>query len=336
MAKKNNMYLQMDNLLDSHTRWLMIVGARGVGKTINSLAWAIKKAFDSDQQFIYVRRYEVEIKKLRIDTKLISNLTGLDVYLDKVKDDSSNSATTMIVAKNKNDVVKPVAFFVPLSTYSKYKSLDFSTVFLVIYDEFIDPTGRELPNEVDKFLEFLKTVFRDDYKTKVVFLANATDAFNCYFVYWNVVPTNKITNLKDEQIKIIMYQTPDNFIKEKEKSPINRWILHGDEDDPNITNKFQIEGDFIKKQSSSAKCLYTVQLKGRDFGIWRSNKYLTISKKTDPAATKISIDDLSEEYEYRPYYLIGLSDSLKGKRLTFSDLVTRGIWFKAFKEKRLI
>ena len=327
-----NYYLQINNLLDPVTQYYFIVGARGVGKTVNSLVWAIKKAHAEHKTFVYLRRYQTEIDTLGLNLKLLSDLTGVDVTIDTVKDASGRSSK-MILADE-----EPAGYLISLNNAGKYKSSDYSGTFAIIYDEFIDYKGRELKSEVDMFFNFVYTIFRRPEKNPplVLFLANATDPFNCYFVYFNVIPSRKITRIKDLKVKIIMYDTPVNFVEDRNKSALIKIMELGNKDDPNLTNKFEVRTDFVKKQSASAKCTYILRLKGKDYGLWRSAKYNTVNKKYDPDAVKVSLDELLPDYDYKPFYLIGLADALKAKHLTFSDAVVRGIWFKAFKEKRLI
>lgn len=305
-----------------------IVGARGVGKTVSSLVYAIKKAYEANEKFIYLRRYQTEIDTLGLNLKLLSDLSGHKVAMEQVPDDSGRTSF-MLTADS-----KPVGYLLALSVASKYKSTDYTGVFIIIYDEFIDIRGRELRGEVNLFLNFAMTVFRDFSKYKALFLANATDVFNCYFIAFNLIPRGKITKDKKLSIKIVMYQTSAELNK-RNKTPLAKLVYALDSDDPALSNDFHITENYIQKQQPDAKCIYVMHLQGKDYGLWKGD-YYTLSPKFDPSAPKVSIDGLEPEYDFRPYYISSIAAMLIGHALSFSDLVARGVWLKYLKEKRLI
>lgn len=322
-------YININDFIDNKYKWLFVIGARGVGKTVNSIAWAIKKAYQNHQKFIYLRRYQTEIDTLGLNLSLLSKITDLKVELDRQKDDSGRFST-MITANGQG-----VGYLIALSVAAKYKSTDYTGTFVIIYDEFIDIRGRELKNEVNLFLNFAMTVFRNFADFNAVFLANATDPFNCYFIAYNILPKGLITKNKELGIKIVMYRT-SGALNERNKTQLAKLVFALDNDDSALTNNFKISDDFVQKQKANAKCKYIINLQGTDYGIWLSDSYTTISKKYDPSVSRVSIDSLNEEYDYKPYFIVGLSDALKRKHLTFSDTMTRGIWLKAMKERNLI
>lgn len=322
-------YININDFIDNKYKWLFVIGARGVGKTVNSIAWAVKKAYQSHQKFIYLRRYQTEIDTLGLNLSLLSKITGLKVELDRQKDDSGRFST-MITANGVG-----VGYLIALSVAAKYKSTDYTGTFVIIYDEFIDIRGRELKNEVNLFLNFAMTVFRNFADFNAIFLANATDPFNCYFVSYNILPKGLITKNKNLGIKIVMYRTSKELDK-RNATQLAKLVFALDNDDSALTNDFKISDDFVQKQKANAKCKYIINLQNNDYGIWLSDAYTTISKKYDPNVSRVSIDSLNEEYDYKPYFIVGLSDALKRKHLTFGDTMTRGIWLKAMKERNLI
>ena len=56
-----NKYFDITNFYDSNYPTTFVLGARGVGKTVSSLAWLIKKSYKDKTKFVYLRRYQVEI-----------------------------------------------------------------------------------------------------------------------------------------------------------------------------------------------------------------------------------------------------------------------------------
>lgn len=333
----SNKFLHIADFIQDGYQSTFILGARGVGKTISTLVYCIKKAYNTHSKFIYLRRYQREIDNLGLNVQLLSDLTGLDI--EYVTDKDPNGRSVSMIKAN-GDMV---AWVLALNTVAQYKSNDYSNTFLIVYDEFIDVKNREIKGEVGLFLTYAETVFRDFSKFRALFLANATNIFNSYFIEWNCIPRGKVTKFKRKNkkgkvvklIKVVMYRTSGELQDEHENSGLGMLALMTNADDPNITNNFDVPDDFVKKQQAKAKCTYIVNLAGSDYGLWQGD-YFTISKNFDPSRPHVSIDNLSEAYDYRPYWIVGLSESLKNKHLTFSDSITRGVWLKAMKEKRLI
>lgn len=321
-------YIDINQFLADDYATTFVVGARGVGKTVGALVYAIKKSHGENKKFIYLRRYQTEIDTLGLNLQLLSELTGHKVAMEKVPDDSGRTSL-MLTADN-----KPVGYLLALSVASKYKSTDYTGVFLIIYDEFIDIRGRELKNEVNLFLNFSMTVFRDFSTYKSLFLANATDVFNCYFIAFNLVPKSKITKIKDLSVKVVMYKTSAELEK-RNKTPLAHLVYALDSGDPALSNDFHINDTYVQKQEPNATCIYIMRIGGRDYGLWKGG-YYTLSKKFDPGSPKVSLDTLEPDYDFRPYYTQSIAAMLIGHALSFSDVMTRGVWLKFLKERRLI
>lgn len=273
MSKK---YLDITDFLQPDYATTFIIGARGVGKTISSFVSEIKYCYEKDLKFIYLRRYQTEIDTLGLNLRLISKLTGLSVSIDEVKDDTGRR-TKMITAgiktgvKNKDGSEqvkdkKNVGYLLALSVAAKYKSNDYTGTHIIIYDEFIDIRGRELKGETTLFLNFAMTVFRDFSKYKALFLANATNIFNCYFVDFNILPKGKVTKSRKLSIKIVMYQTSSELSK-RNITPLAKLMNFVSEGDSSLTNNFVYETGFLGKQGSKAKCKAVMMYDDRIFGL---------------------------------------------------------------------
>lgn len=77
---------------------------------------------------------------------------------------------------------------ISLSTTRSYKSVDFSKVNLIIFDEAFLHKGayHYLQNEVETMLEFVSTVYRTRTDGRVVIMGNNEDLFNPYYAYFNI------------------------------------------------------------------------------------------------------------------------------------------------------
>lgn len=154
----------------------MIDGGRGIGKTTTFLIKGLRNT-DNNEEFIYLRRYKPEIKKF-------VNKNSLSPIIDNViyQGDGTGGYNVLLGKKQ-------LGYLISLSTARSYKSVDFSRVTLIIFDEaFVRQTAsyRYLQDEVIQFLEFLSTVIRTRKNVKVVLIGNNEDIFSPYHAYFNI------------------------------------------------------------------------------------------------------------------------------------------------------
>lgn len=330
-------YINVLDFMQPEYQTTYIVGARGVGKTISSIAESIKHCYENDQKFVYLRRRQTEIDNLGLNLKLLSDLTGCDIHFKTVKDKDTGRKTKMITA-TKDNKTKDVGYVLALSTSAYLKSTAFSNVWLIIYDEFIDPNGRELKNEVNLFMNFAMTVFRnfDDYKG--LFLANATNIFNPYFVKYNMLPKGTITKSRYLKMKIVMYKTSASLTKSREESALVRMynVANGC-NNSDISNKFATKVGFIHKLSGSAVPKATYLLGDTEYGLWKQKRMMIISDKVEPSLKKkIAVDELTSGYVYDTYAILFIADWLSKGNLYFSNESVRGVWLQFLKDRRYI
>jgi hypothetical protein len=308
-----------------------IIGARGVGKTISSLSQKLKSNWKNHTMFIYLRRYQSEIETASFNLSLLSKLVGHTVTRDWATDKNGKKVDCLLVD---NTVV---CYLLALSTAAKYKSNDYSEVTEIIYDEFIDPRGRELKNETKLFLNFAMTVFRDFSKYHALFLANATNLYNCYFLDFMVMPKYKITKFSKLGIKIVMYQTSDALNQEHYNSVLGQQVLRLEgEDSSSLANRFDNAfDDFISGLTKYAKYQLTVRLDGVDYGVYSDVDWIIISTKVDPSYPEkyaMTYDDATNDFTMiDPIQTNSFIVAFKRGQLRFTDVKSRSKWIKFFK-----
>ncbi len=168
-----------------------IDGGRGIGKTTSWLIQAMLEV-KKGNEFIYIRRYKPEIKKFVAKSPL-ANITDGVTYKG-----FGEGGYCMYI---ENTII---GYAIPLSTQAAYKSVDFSKVTLIIYDEAIlKPSGtlRYLKDEVPAFfLEFLSTVIRTRTNVKVAVLGNNSDLFSPFATYFDLPMYETIYYDKDRKL----------------------------------------------------------------------------------------------------------------------------------------
>lgn len=309
-----------------------IIGARGVGKTVSAVAENLKRCFAAESRFIYLRRYQSEIDNFGLNLALLSELVGKEVTRDKIADNGTQRDCLLV------DGV-PVCFIQSLSTSGKVKTNDFSNVDLIVYDEFIDPLGRELKNETRLFMSFAQTVFRDFSKYRALFLANATNLYNCYFLDFEVLPHGRVTKFRQLGIKIIMYKTSAELDAEHRLSVLGKQVqkIEG-ADGSSLDNEFDNRmDDFLAKLDKSAQYRSTLKLGGHVYGLYWSDAQgcriispkPNLKYKTRYACT---YDDIGDDWVMLTFdsYSLLRNQFRKGK-LRFTNVKARTMFMRWFK-----
>lgn len=339
--------------------WTFVIGGRSVGKTVNSLAQNIKFCYENDKRFIYMRRWQADFDRSggHIELPLISKLSGYDVQI-KLFDDGTGNKRQMIVAghakettdkKGKTKIVledaKGVGYFVALSTAQKTRSSAWPGVWLIIYDEFIPPDGRELPKgqEWDAYVGFLQTVFRDPRKAKSLFIANAVPGgeFNSYFIKLNLYPKGKVTRDRGRGVKIIQYAENQNLVEERKTSQLYKILESTGDASNDFTQAHFVYGeDFIKSLTGKSKIKIIYKLGNKLYGLWynKDNGYILSQKFDNSCQAKFVLDEIDPngDFAYDRAQVFKLGDFLRSNALFFDDPVTRGTFLNFLKEENMI
>lgn len=327
---KESLYYNPNNML-SHNRILnFIIGARGIGKSFAMKEYPIKRFLKNGEQFIYLRRYKGELRKLKNYFSDIAykfpehefKIKGWEFYIDD----------------------KIAGWGIPLSTWQTEKSNAYPNVKLIIYDEFIrekDNSGY-IPNEVEALLNLMDTVFRNREDVRCVCLSNAVTIVNPYFLYFNIVPNiNKRFNAYEN----ILVEIPDSsdFADERRKTRFGKLIADTDYADMSIENIFVNDSEvFISKRTPESKFQFTIIYQGMFIGIWVDLNIglMYMSNDHDPDTKKVyamTSDDLQENTmlmtSWRSnYHLSKLVSAFTKSYLRFDNQVLRNVGYELFKK----
>ena len=222
----------------------VICGGRGIGKTTSFLIYGVNRVFDKNEEFIYLRRYKPEIKEFASKDSLAPILDGVAYKGD------GNGGYTMIYENTK------LGYAIPLSVTSSYKSVNFSKVGLIIYDEAILPRGGSyhyLKNEVEMLLEFVSTVFRTRTNTRVVILGNNADLFNPFFSYFNIPSFDGIYTDKSRGLYCELAKNSPKLLELEEKTPLYKLIKDTSYGEYHYDNKVlgSVDAKIIPKPSGT-------------------------------------------------------------------------------------
>ena len=237
-----SVFYSYNKVLSYHAMLNFILGERGVGKSYNLKAYLLNKFKKKGKQFIYLRRYDTELKKSLKD----------DEFFKDVGTDPMFAEDEFYVRGDKfymND--KVCGYAVPLSKASIYKSVPFPDVDTIMFDEFLidNATYHYLPEEPEKLLDFIETVgrLRD---IQVFCLGNSISIVNPYFDYFNIsLPYNNDIKTFKNGLILINYIRNEAYRKVKKESKFGKLIENTKYSEYAIDNiALKDNNNFIKQE----------------------------------------------------------------------------------------
>ena len=240
-----------------------ILSPRGNGKTYGAKRFVIKRFLKYGEQFIYVRRYKTEFKKLKL-------------FFDDIRNEFPG---VKFEVKGKTFFIneKVGGYAIALSTSQTEKSTAYPNVTSIIFDEFIIDKSyiKYLPNEVEIFLDLFETVARFRENVRAYFLANKVTLVNPYFKYFDCIPKkeNRFSTFKDGEIVVEQF-TSESFINMKKKTRFGRLISGTKYGDYAIDNKsLRDSNTFIcKDKPKDLFFLFSIIYKSEELAFWISFK----------------------------------------------------------------
>ena len=151
----------------------IFIGGRGIGKTYS----ALQGALDSGKKFMYLRRTDTEVKNCCNEV----NNPFLTLNVDLNREVEISKLENLFVI-HEGTVQHGIG--ASLSTFGKFRGSDFSDISYIIFDEFINTSGRNtLKNEEDLFFNLIETVQRNREITggdsiKIILLSNSNTLDN--------------------------------------------------------------------------------------------------------------------------------------------------------------
>lgn len=289
----NNIWYSYNKVMSYNAMMNYILGERGVGKSYGLKKYLLNRFKKKDSQFIYLRRYDTELKKSLKDNEFFKDIGNDPEFIND----------NFYVRGDKfymND--KVCGYAIPLSKASIYKSVPFPNVDIIMYDEFLidNATYHYLPDEPEKLLDFMETVGRLR-NIKIFLLGNSISLINPYFDYFNIsLPYNSdIKTFKDGLI-LINYIRNEAYRKVKKESNFGKLIDGTKYSSYAIDNEFlKDNNNFIKKKSPKSKFFFNLILNKHTYGVWMDyeNSNMYISKhynSNNPVCITFDYKDHSE------------------------------------------
>lgn len=259
-------FYNINSLIAKNKLFNFIVGARSIGKTYATKALAIDNFINHGEQFVYIRRFKTELKKIKTFFNDISkqyqnhefSCDGKQFFIDK----------------------KIAGYAINLTTAKIEKSVSYDGVTTIIFDEFIIDKGfqRYIPDEVTNFFELYVTISRGK-DIPVYFIANSITDYNPYFIYFDVTPNGFGFTCKGDLLI-------ENVDPKKYSSTINTSrfaaLVKNTEYGNYLLNNVSLRDteNFIQKKTQGAKHIFNFVYNGNKFGVWLDKEAIYISFDT--------------------------------------------------------
>jgi len=330
---EKSLYYNPQKMLSYNRILNFVIGARGIGKSFAMKEYPIRRFLKNGEQWIYVRRYKTELKKIKnyftdVQEKFPEHefkVKGREFYIDN----------------------QLAGWAIPLSMWQSEKSNAYPKVTTIVFDEFIreKDNSNYLPNEVNAFLNLVDTVFRNRDNGRVVCLSNAVTIVNPYFLYFNIVPDiHKRFNAYED----ILVEIPESydFAEERKKTRFGRLIDGTEYGEMALDNEFVNDSEtFIEKRSKESKYQFSIVYKGLTMGIWVDVRkgLMYLSTEHDPSSKYVfalTTDDLNENTMLMTnwrnnYYLFKLVRAFLNGYLRFDNQIIRTVAYEMFNKMRI-
>lgn len=333
MTVDTSIYYDPNDMLSYNRILNFIVGARGIGKSYSMKRFPINRFIRHGEQFIYVRRYKPELKK-------VGN------YFDDIAWEFPDNKLE-VKGREFHIDGKIAGWSIPLSTWQSEKSNAYPNVSTIIFDEFIrekDNSGY-IPNEVEALLNLMDTVFRGRDNVRCICLSNAVTIANPYFIYFKLLPN---IDKRFNAYKSILIEIPDSseFSDIRRTTKFGKLIDGTEYGDMSLDNEFVNDSDvFIERRSKESRFQFAVVYKGMHIGIWVDvgHGIMYMSNDYDPSSKHIfalTADDLSENAMLLTgwrdnYFLRKMVRAFTMGFLRFDNQVLRNIGYDIFKKMNI-
>lgn len=205
----NNIYFDYNKIISYNALINFIIGERGVGKTYGATKLVVNDFLKNKNEFAYIRRYKPELKlaipnffqAINTNHEFKNNLytKGNKFYCDD----------------------EIFGYGMTLATAQDLKSVNFSKVKTIIFDEFIIEEGQKkfyLKNEVFTFLNLIETISRSR-DVRILMLANAGSLTNPYFLFFDItLPYNNDIKLFKDNTILLQYIKNEEYREVKKQT----------------------------------------------------------------------------------------------------------------------
>lgn len=242
----------------------------GCGKSFGAKKYVIEQYNKKRSQFLYLRRYDNEIKEIFEKTKNQKD------FFDDIKETFPNNK---LKAENRKFYIDGEIFgFAKRMTEAQdLKSSVYQNVKTIIIDEYpIENTRHRhyLQNEGMVILGIIDSIIRNRSDIKIFILGNAVEGleYSPLFSFFDLsLPYNSDIKLFKDNLILVQYMDNEEFRKDRENTLIGKLAKGTLYEKYALQNKILDKNkNFIEKKNGSAKFSFAIIYEGETYGIWNN------------------------------------------------------------------
>ena len=242
------------------------------GKSFGVKKYVIEQFKKKKSQFLYLRRFENELKKVFEHDKNDPNQK--DFFEKKLKEQFKND---VLVAKNRKFYINDecFGFAARLTEAQDLKSGgDYENVKTIILDEYpIEKNKRYyLPDEGMILMGIFDSILRNRSDIKIFILGNAVESleYSPLFTFFDLsLPYNNDIKLFKENTILVQYMNNEEFRKERENTLIGKLAKGTKYEQYALHNKITDRNkNFIEKKKGTAKFSFAFIYQNEIYGVW--------------------------------------------------------------------
>ena len=201
-----NVYWNIKPILSKKPDVAIVVGQRSNGKTYGTLKYFLEQ--HKKGKFVYLRRWKDDVKTfnaeqlfepLRAEIECIFG-AGYSVKYDRRK---------FYLQNDKGVRIKVLGYLMTLSEASHSKSVPYTNVKFIVFDEFIQMAGEPIMrDEKKRFETVINTITRDKTDIQIFCIANTVSKFSWLFIYYGI----QIDKVKQGDIVTVDIPTDDDNV----------------------------------------------------------------------------------------------------------------------------
>ena len=201
---KKSIYWNIKKILGLSCDFNLVIGQRGNGKTYGCLKYFLEFYKKTKKRFCYIRRWDEDIKAYRMEQLFAPFRNLIDELFGEEFSIQYRNHKFFLVNGN-GTKVDCIGYVLSLSSSHHTKSISYTNVGSILYDEFIRMSGeQELKDELSRFDNTLSTIIRGDNTNVVIWmLANTVSKYSPYFLRFGI-DINKVEqgSIINKEIKL--------------------------------------------------------------------------------------------------------------------------------------
>ena len=184
---KKSIYWNIKKILGLSCDFNLVIGQRGNGKTYGCLKYFLEFYKKTKKRFCYLRRWDEDIKAYRMEQLFAPFRNLIDELFGEEFSIQYRNHKFFLVNGN-GTKVDCIGYVLSLSSSHHTKSISYTNVGNILFDEFIRMSGeQELKDELSRFDNTLSTIIRGDNTNVVIWmLANTVSKYSPYFLRFGI------------------------------------------------------------------------------------------------------------------------------------------------------